>query len=133
VVPSFTVTGAGSAPSPPLRSKVTSTGTEVTVTVAVPYLVGSSVETAFTVSEVAVSLAAIVSTPAEEIVVPILLLPDTLQVTVCAGLPVPVTVAENGCWVLFLILAVDGDTLTLVTVGGGGVLPVYAVRVYVPL
>ena len=62
------------------------------VTVAVPLLLVSIVETALTVRVSAVSSEATVSRPSALIVVPPAWLPSMLQVTVWAGLFVPVTV-----------------------------------------
>jgi hypothetical protein len=88
----------------------------VIVTVAVPYLLVSTVEVAFTVKLVAVSLAATVKAPAVLMVVPETP-PSTVHVTVCAGLLIPVTVAVK-LWVSpFATLAVDGFTVTPLTVG----------------
>jgi len=87
----------------------------VTVTVAVPDLLVSTVEVALTVKVVAVSPAATVRFPSV-ILVPVMP-PVTVHVTVCAGLLVPVTVAENACVPPFCTLAVEGLTVTLVTVG----------------
>ncbi|GHU92569.1 hypothetical protein FACS1894202_14980 [Clostridia bacterium] len=65
----------------------------VTVTIAVPDLLVSSVEVALTVRVVAVSFAPIVSNPFTRVesVAP----PSSVQVTVCAGLFEPTTVALN--------------------------------------
>jgi hypothetical protein len=92
---------------------LTVAGALATVMVAVPDLLVSTVEVALTVSVAAVSFAATVSRPAEEMLVPDT--PLTLHVTVCAGELVPATVALN-CRVAPLItVAVDGLTLTLST------------------
>ena len=66
----------------------------VTVTVAVPDLVLSTVEVALTVKVVAVSPAATVKLPVFAMLVPVMP-PSTVHETVCAGLFVPVTDAEN--------------------------------------
>jgi hypothetical protein len=90
----------------------------VTVTFAVPDLAVSSVEVAFTVNDERVSAAATVSKPLALIVVPEFLPVSTIvQVTVCAGLLVPVTVAVNCCVPPLITLTVEGLTVTLVTVG----------------
>jgi hypothetical protein len=68
-----------------------------TVTVAVPDLVLSPFEVAFTVNVAAFSSAATVSTPLSEIVVPEEFLPSTDHVTVSLYAPVPVTVAVKLC------------------------------------
>lgn len=71
-------------------------GALVTVTVAVPDLLLSTVETALTVSLVRVSLADMVRRPLWLIAVPLFLPVSTIDhVTVCAGELVPLTVAVN--------------------------------------
>jgi hypothetical protein len=89
----------------------------LTVTDAEPDFDGSTVEVAVTVRLEAVSDAPTVKTPEELILdaVP----PLKLHVTVCAGLFVPETVALNACVFPFCTEALEGVTLTLVTVGVG--------------
>jgi len=89
----------------------------VTVTVAVPDLEVSAVEVALTVKVVAVSPAATVKVPLV-ILVPVIP-PVTDHVTVVAGLFVPCTVAVNACVPPLITFAVEGFTVTPVTVGGG--------------
>jgi hypothetical protein len=88
----------------------------VTVTIAVPFFVASTVELALTVRLTALSSAATDRTPAALIVV---LAPPPLtdQVTVWAGLPVPATVALKAWVAPFATLAVAGLTVTEVTAG----------------
>jgi len=94
---------------------------ELTVTVAVPLLVVSAVDVALIVSDVRVSAAATVSKPLVLIVVPAFLPVWSIdQLTVCAGLFVPVTVAVKICVAPFATVAVLGLTVTPVTVGGLG-------------
>ena len=92
----------------------------VTVTVAVPDTSGFAVETAVTVRLPAVSPAATVRVAGlspDPNLVSALVFPLTLQVTVWAGLLVPVTVALN-CWVPpFATSAAAGLTVTPVTTG----------------
>jgi hypothetical protein len=88
-----------------------------TVTVAVPDLEVSTVDVALMVRVVAVSLAATVSTPSVFILVSVLLFPLTVQVTVWAGLPVPVTAAVKVRVPPFATLTAEGLTATPVTVG----------------
>jgi hypothetical protein len=89
---------------------VTLTGS-VTVTSAVPDLVGFAVENALTVKTVAVSLAPTVSKPSALMLVP-LAPPITFQLMVVSV--VPVTVALN-CWVPpFPTETVKGDTVPLI-------------------
>ena len=96
-----------------------SAGGVVTVTVAVSDFVVSTAELTFTVSAVRVSPEATVRRPSVLIVVPVALLVSTMdQVTVCAGLLVPVTDAVNVNVPPLATLAVEGLTVTLVTVGG---------------
>ena len=89
-----------------------------TVTAFVPLLVVSTVEVACTVKLAAVSSAATVSRPVLLTCVSALLLPVTLQVTVCAGLFVPVTVALSCTVEPFATSSLADDTVTLVTVAG---------------
>ena len=70
-------------------------GTSVTVMVAVPDLVVSSVEVALTVRVEAVSPTPTVKRPAALMVEAPPLDPSTVQVTVCAGELVPATVAAK--------------------------------------
>ena len=101
----------GSTVEPPSLSKVTVQifGAAITVTVAVPNLVLSTVEVALTVKVVAVSIPLTVSKPLLSMV--LLLPPITLHVT-DLSVDVPLTLAVN-CWVLvFLTVAVAGSTLT---------------------
>jgi hypothetical protein len=88
-------------------------GDVVTVTEAVPDLVASTVEVAFTVKLVAVSPEPTDNTPLELMLEAVL--PVTDHVTVWAGLLVPSTVALN-CWVFpFSTEVVEGLTDTPVT------------------
>ena len=96
-----------------------STGASVTVTVASPDLVRSSVEVATTVRVSAVSSAATVRRPSVVMVVPSLS-PRTVQVTVWAGLFSPMTEAVNCCVPPCCTLAAAGDTVTFSTVGSAG-------------
>jgi hypothetical protein len=96
-----------------------STDGVVTVMVAVPDLLGSTVEAALTVRIVALSLAPTVRRPLELMLVPFPP-PSTVQETVWTGLLFPLTAAVN-CWVAPLATAaVVGLTVTLVTVGLSG-------------
>lgn len=86
----------------------------VTVTVAVPLLVGSTVEVAFKVKVTAVSFKPTVNSPLESML--LFEPPVIVHVTVLAGLLVPLTNTSN-CWVAPLAtVAVDGLTVTVVTV-----------------
>lgn len=92
----------------------------VTVTAAVPDLAVSAVEAALTVRLVRVSSEATVSFPVVSTVVPDFLPVSTIdQLTVTAGLLVPVTVALNCCVAPLATLALGGVTVTLVTMGVG--------------
>ena len=88
-----------------------------TVMAAVPLTEVSNVEVARTVKFARVSAAATVRRPAGEIVVPVCTAPSIVQVTSCVGLLVPATVAVNGWVSPLLISAVEGFTVTPVTVG----------------
>jgi hypothetical protein len=121
-VPPFATLAVAGLAVPP----VTVGGTEVTVTVAVPDLLVSRVEVAWTVKVVALSAAATVRRPVVLMLVPVEP-PVTDQVTPWSGLLSPVTVASN-CWVpSFSTLAVAGLTETPVTVGATGVTVTVAV------
>jgi hypothetical protein len=97
--------------SPPLKMF------SITVTAAVPLFVVSAVEVALTVSDVRVSSAATVSEPLVLIVVPAFFPVSSIaHVTVCAGLLFPFTVAVNCCVVPLGTVAVEGLTVTPVTV-----------------
>jgi len=97
-----------------------------TVTVAVPLLARSNVEIALTASDVAVSLTATARRPSPEIAVPETP-PSTSHVTVVGGLLVPKTVAVKYWLSPLTTLAVAGLTVTLVTVGSGVIVGVFAV------
>ena len=86
------------------------TGVSVTVTVALAYLVLSTVEVAVTVRLVAVSPSATVSKPVALIVVSAM--PSTLHATVLSKAPVPETVAVKFCVVPFCTLVVAGEITT---------------------
>lgn len=82
------------------------------VTVTLPYLVPSSVLVALTVIVCTLpDVAGAVNRP-DDVIDP----PVADHVTLCAGLLVPLTVAENCCWPLPPTLAVLGLTDTLLTV-----------------
>ena len=87
-------------------------GVDMTVTVAVPDLVLSPFEVAFTVKVAAFSSAATASMPVSEIVVPGELLSSTDHVTVSLYAPVPVTVAMKLCVLPVSTLTVSGVTAT---------------------
>ena len=106
------------------------TGVFVTDTVAVPYLLLSRVEVAFTVRVAACSSAATASSPFVTVVP--LLPPSTLHVTVWSGPFSPCTVAAN-CWLLpCCTVAAPGLMVTAVTVGTGGGVSLPTVTVAVP-
>jgi hypothetical protein len=77
----------------------------------------STVDVAVIIREGAVSPAATLSTPDDEILVAESLFPVTLHVTVCGGLLSPVTVAENARVEPFCTKSDEDDTATLFIVG----------------
>ena len=89
----------------------------MTVTVDSPYFVPSIVEVALTVSVEPDACAASTVNKPDVLISVVPVPPDRLHVTVCAGLFVPVTVAVNCCVAPCSTFAVDGDTVTFVTVG----------------
>jgi hypothetical protein len=122
----------------PLMATLTVAGVTVTVetviivTVAVPDLLGSTVEVAVTVKEVEVSSAAMVRTPPGLVILVPVPPPVTAHVTVCAGLLSPTTVAVNVCVAPLFKLTVAGLTVTLETVGVGAVTVTKQVAVLFP-
>ena len=92
------------------------TTSSVTVTVAVADFSSSSFEVAVTVSVSAVSSTEIFSVPSALMVVLLLWLPESVQVTACVGSPSPVTVAVNFCETPRSSVMVAGSTVTPVTV-----------------
>jgi hypothetical protein len=98
------------------------------VTLAVPDTFVSTVEVALTVIVGAASSEPTDRTPDEFIVVFMLVLPVTLHVTPWPGLLAPLTVAEKFCFPPCFTLADDGETVTLLTLGGA----VITVTVAVP-
>jgi hypothetical protein len=101
-------------------TEVTVALTALTAIGAVPLFEASTVEVALTVKDDAPSSAATAKTPLALTIVPALPPPSTDQVTVCAGLPVPSTVAVKVTVPPFATLAVGGLTLTRVTVAPSG-------------
>jgi uncharacterized protein involved in propanediol utilization len=103
-----------------------------TVTFAWPYLVVSTADVARTVRAVRVSSDATVRRPASLMVVPDALPDSTMdQVTLWAGLLVPLTVAVNGWVPPLATLGIEGLTVTVSTVGIW-LLSAYTVTVAVP-
>ena len=82
---------------------------------AVPDMPVLIVEVARMVRVAAVSFAATASTPADEMVVPVLFLPVIVHVTVCAGSFVPFTTAANCCVEPCLTTGVMFDAIPLET------------------
>jgi hypothetical protein len=97
-------------------TRVTVGTSEVTLTDAVPFFVASTVEVALTVKDSAPSSAATAKMPPALMLVPAPP-PSTDQLTLWAGLLVPLTVALK-VWVPpFSTLMLEGSTLTTETVG----------------